>query len=67
LGLTLAIASEVLLSQELRRITNGQQAAQTKKEQDSGMQQQDKPPGRSISPYLIFGSIDVMAGNNTKN
>jgi hypothetical protein len=34
------------------------------KEQDSGIQK-DKPPERSISPDLIFESIDVMTGHNT--
>ena len=56
---------EASISQELRRITNEKQASQSEKEQDSGMQQKDNPPERSISPDLIFESIDVMTGHNT--
>ena len=57
--------SEASISQDLRRITSEKQAAQSEKEQDSGMQRKDKPPDRSISPDLIFESIDVMTGHNT--
>lgn len=42
--------NEASISQELRRITSEKQAAQSEREQDSGMQQKDKPPDRSISP-----------------
>ena len=58
-------ASEALISQKLRRITNTQQASQSKKEQDNEIQQKDKPPDRSISPDLVFDSIDVIASQNT--
>jgi hypothetical protein len=57
--------SEASISQELRRIANEKQAAQSEKERDNGIQQKDKPPERSISPDLIFESIDVMTGHNT--
>jgi hypothetical protein len=57
-------ASEALLSKELRRITNTQQAAQSKKEQDNEIQQKDKPPDRSTSPDLVFDRIDVIASQN---
>jgi hypothetical protein len=58
-------ASEALLSKELRRITNTQQAAQSKKEQDNEIQQKDKPPGRCKSPDLVFDTIDVIVTQNT--
>ena len=57
--------SEVLISQELMRITTERQASQSKKEQDSGIQQKDKPSDISISLDFIFESIDVMTGQNT--
>ena len=58
-------ASEALISQELRKITNMQQTAQSKEEQNDEIRQKDKPPERSISPDLVFDSIDVMTSQNT--
>ncbi len=57
-------ASEALISKELR-ITETQQAAQTKKEQTNEIRQQDELPDRSKSPDLVFETIDVIANHNT--
>ena len=58
-------ASEAFISKELRRITDTQQAAQSKREQENEIRQQDKPPDRSKSPDLVFETIDVTASHNT--
>jgi hypothetical protein len=52
--------SEALISQELRRITNEKQAAQSEKEQDNGIQRKEMPPKRSISPDFIFESMALL-------
>jgi hypothetical protein len=57
-------ASETLISKELRRITEMQQAAQSKKEKTNEIRQQDEPPDRSKSPDLVFETIDVIASHN---
>jgi hypothetical protein len=55
--------SEALISQELRRITNEKQAAQSEKEQDNGIQRKEMPPKRSISPDFIFEIMEVITGH----
>jgi hypothetical protein len=50
-------ASEALISKELRRITDTQQAAQSKREQGNEIRQQDKLPDRYKSPDLVFETM----------
>jgi hypothetical protein len=57
-------ASEALISKELRRITETQEAVQSKKEQTNEIRQQDELPARSKSPDLVFETIDVIASHN---
>jgi hypothetical protein len=49
----------------LRRITETEQTAQSKKEQVNEMRQEDKFPDRSKSPDLVFETIDVIISHNT--